>query len=106
MAPQANQPFSQLDTLTPALLAAGGSTADLVGVDVFGSSSVMDDMALAAVWLAEATGKPAVGSAQQFGRYVLMPCMVHLVFGSSSVMDDMALAAVWLAKATGRCFES
>jgi hypothetical protein len=57
MAPQANMPFAQLDTLTPSLLATGGSAADLVGVQGFGSSSVMDDMALAAVWLAAATGK-------------------------------------------------
>jgi hypothetical protein len=57
MAPQANVPFAQLDTLGPSLLAVGGSTAGLVGVQAFSSSSVMDDMALAAVWLAAATGK-------------------------------------------------
>jgi hypothetical protein len=63
MLPQPNQPFTQLDTLTATLTAAGapararGSAAKLVGVEVFGSSSVMDDMAHAAVWLAVATGE-------------------------------------------------
>lgn len=56
MLPQPNQPFTQLDTLTATLTPAGGSAAKLVGVEVFGSSSVMDDMAHAAVWLAVATG--------------------------------------------------
>lgn len=53
MLPQPNQAFIELDTLTAA---AGGPAAGLVGVEVFGSSSVLDDMAHAAVWLAVATG--------------------------------------------------
>jgi hypothetical protein len=53
MDPQANQPFADLDSLSTA---AGAKPGSLVGVQVFGSSSVMDDMALAATWLAVATG--------------------------------------------------
>jgi hypothetical protein len=53
MNPQPNQPFTDLDTLSTAAAAQPGG---LVGVQVFGSSSVMDDMALAAAWLAGATG--------------------------------------------------
>jgi hypothetical protein len=53
MNPQPNQPFTDLDTLSTA---AGAKPGGFVGVQVFGSSSVMDDMALAAAWLAIATG--------------------------------------------------
>lgn len=53
MLPQPNQTYTELDTLTAA---TGDSSTSLVGVETFGSSSVLDDMAHAAVWLAIATG--------------------------------------------------
>lgn len=65
MSPEVNRALEELDNLTPAQSAAaagsGGSSSatGLVGVQAFGSSSVMDDMALAAAWLAAATGEPS-----------------------------------------------
>jgi hypothetical protein len=57
MVPVAGKPYAELDRLTGPLAAAGGSGSDLVGLQAFGSSSAMDDMAHAAVWLAVATGE-------------------------------------------------
>jgi hypothetical protein len=50
MGPEAGRPLTELSAW------AGAQAADLVGVQAFGSSSVLDDMALAAGWLAVATG--------------------------------------------------
>lgn len=54
MMPEPNKPLTDLDTLSGSTQA--GQAAGLVGVQVFGSSSLMDDMAFAAAWLAVATG--------------------------------------------------
>lgn len=68
MQPQINRTLDDLREIVE--ISSGGSgisgnasaAAAAVGVEVFGSSSVMDDMAFAATWLAKATGR---GSAQQ-----------------------------------------
>lgn len=59
MLPEPNKAMSDLDTLSSTVLTTSSSSSSsngLVGVQVFGSTSVMDDMALAAVWLSVATG--------------------------------------------------
>lgn len=56
MGPQINRTLDDLRDVAAGSNSSGNANAAAVGVEVFGSSSVMDDMAFAATWLAKASG--------------------------------------------------
>jgi len=57
MLPEPNKPLAELGLLSSSPSGSASGTADLVGVQLFGSRSVLDDMAFAAAWLAVASGE-------------------------------------------------
>lgn len=113
MAPQPNRPLRELGAWAQQLPAA-----QLVGAQVFGSSSVMDDLALAAGWLALATGAlvraalsacwrktPGWRGAPVVGMVVAVVVCVSVCNRGGSVCVRVCCAACGLVQAMRACWQ-